>query len=111
MLIMKNTCSTDVAHSCGFASMIDANVVAEMEECAQPPNATSINCNIESESLAAKSQAVYIDTGDGISNYSQTYDTCIRILEFSEKIPGLRWESNPHLHNSGVMLYLSLIHI
>ena len=35
----------------------------------------------------------------------QTYDTCIRILEFSEKIPGLRWESNPHLHNSGVMLY------
>ena len=23
----------------------------------------------------------------------------------SQKIPGLRWESNPHLHNSGVMLY------
>ena len=26
-------------------------------------------------------------------------------MEFSEKIPGLRLESNPHLHNSGVMLY------
>ena len=36
---------------------------------------------------------------------SQTYDTCIWIPEFSEKIPGLTWESNPHLHNSGVMLY------
>ena len=34
----------------------------------------------------------------------QTYDICI--LEFFlRKTPGLRWESNPHLHNSGVMLY------
>ena len=24
---------------------------------------------------------------------------------FSEKIPGPRWESNPHLHNFGVVLY------
>ena len=31
-----------------------------------------------------------------LKNNYQTYDTSIRILEFfSEKIPGLRWESNP----------------
>ena len=29
----------------------------------------------------------------------------LQILQFfTEKIAGLRWESNPHLHNSGVML-------
>ena len=43
--------------------------------------------------------------GPELHHKYQTYDTCIRVLEFSEKIPGLRWESNPHLHNSGGMLY------
>ena len=37
----------------------------------------------------------------------QTSNTCIQVPRFfsEEKISGLGWESNPHLHISGVLLY------
>ena len=49
----------------------------------------------------------------GCSNHQAYYisssnrNTCIQVPRFfpKKKISGLRWESNPHLHISGVMLY------
>ena len=37
----------------------------------------------------------------------QTSNTCIQVPRFflKKKISGLGWESNPHLHISGVLLY------
>ena len=41
------------------------------------------------------------------NNIEVNRNTCIQVPRFfsEEKISGLRWELNPHLHISGVMLY------
>ena len=64
------------------------------------------SCSFESHNYIVLCMHAYIAIAR-FNNYEYYYSTCMQVPRFFslEKISGLEWESNPHSHISGVMLY------